>query len=102
LFGHLWEKDDIQVLKEMVESNVDQATIMQRFPEDEWGVIQQCYAYHCNNGRFLATYSRKSQYTRATRWIDTPEYKSSNVLMSDTSSGRISSSLLRAASISSE
>jgi hypothetical protein len=86
LFGHLWEKDDIQVLKEMVESNVDQATIMQRFPEDEWGVIQQRYAYHCNNGRFLATYSGKRQYTRATRWIDTPEYHSSNVLMSDTPS----------------
>jgi len=86
LFGHLWEKDDIQVLREMIESNVDQATIMQRFPEDEWRVIQQRYAYHCNNGRFLATYSGKKQYARTARWMDTLEYQSSNVLMSDTPS----------------
>ncbi len=86
LFGHLWDKQDVQDLKAMVESNVDQAVIMQRFPEDEWGVIQQRYAYHCNNGRFLATYSGKRQYTRATRWIDTPEYQSSKALMSDTPS----------------
>jgi len=88
LFGHLWEKDDIQVLREMIESNVDQATIMQRFPEDEWRVIQQRHAYHCNNGRFLATYSGKKQYARTARWMDTPEYQSSNVLMSDTPSSK--------------
>ena len=93
LFGHLWEKDDIQVLREMIESNVDQATIMQRFPEDEWRVIQQRYAYHCNNGRFLATYSGKKQYARTARWMDTPEYQSSNVLMSDTPSSKTLASL---------
>jgi len=93
LFGHLWEKDDIQVLREMIESNVDQATIMQRFPEDEWRVIQQRYAYHCNNGRFLATYSGKKQYARTARWMDTLEYQSSNVLMSDTPSSKTLASL---------
>jgi hypothetical protein len=86
LFGHLWEKEDIQVLKEMVEANVDQATIMQRFPEDKWEVIQQRYAYHCNNGRWLATYSGEKKYTRATRWFDTQEYQNSKALMSDTPS----------------
>ena len=86
LFGHLWEKEDIQVLREMVEANVDQAKIMQRFPEDRWEVIQQRYAYHCNNGRWLATYSGEKKYTRATRWTDTPEYQNLKALMSDTPS----------------
>lgn len=85
LFGSLWEKEDIQELRELVEANVDQAEIMQRFPEDNWGVIQQRYSYHCNNGRWLATYSGEKKYTRATRWIDTQEYKDSQVSVSGTS-----------------
>jgi len=80
LVGHLWDKEDVCVLKEMVEANIDQAIIMQRFPEDEWGMIQQRYSYHCNNGRFLATYSGKKKYTRATCWFDTPEYQASQKL----------------------
>jgi hypothetical protein len=86
LFGHLWKREDIQVLKGMVEANVDQATIMQRFPEDDWGTIQQWYAYHCNHGRFLATYSGEKKYTRATRWTDTEEYQTSQIQASETSS----------------
>jgi hypothetical protein len=83
LFGHLWDKEDVRDLKEMVEANVDQAIIMQRFPDDQWGVIQQRYAYHCNNGRWLATYSGEKKYLRATRWIDTPEYQTSQTPSSD-------------------
>lgn len=85
LFGHFWEKRDVQDLKAMVEANVDQVTIMQRFPEDEWGMIQQRYAYHCNNGRFLATYSGKKKYSRSTRWIDTPEYQRAAAPVSESS-----------------
>jgi len=80
LFGHLWDKQDVQELKEMVEGNIDQAIIMQRFPEDPWGVIQQRYSYHLNNGRFLASYSGVKKYTRATCWFDTPEYQASQKL----------------------
>jgi hypothetical protein len=83
LIGHLWDKADIQRLKEMVEANVDQAIIMQQFPDEKWDVIQQRYAHHCNNGRWLATYSGEKKYTRATRWIDTPEYKASKGFSND-------------------
>lgn len=82
--GHLWDKQDVADLKEMVESNTDQATIMQRFPEDRWEQIQQRYRYYWNNGRWPTTYSGKKKYTRMTRWIDTPEYQRSKALVSDT------------------
>jgi hypothetical protein len=36
----VWEREDVKLLKELVESNADQEVIMRAFPEDRWGTIQ--------------------------------------------------------------
>lgn len=72
--GSYWEQDEINKLRDMIEANVDQMNILRTFPQYTWRQLQQRYAYHFNNNRWLKSYSGEVKYTLHQKWSDTDEY----------------------------
>lgn len=68
-----WSKHDLQQLKQMVEGNVPQVTIMRAFPILTWQDIQKRYAYHFGNGSFAPHYAGEKQYPAHFTYAKTDE-----------------------------
>jgi hypothetical protein len=68
-----WSKHDLQQLKQMVEGNVPQVTIMRAFPILTWQDIQKRYAYHFGNGSFAPHYAGEKKYPAHFTYAKTDE-----------------------------
>jgi hypothetical protein len=76
----LWSKDEIEHLRQLVESHTDQVEILRAFPDHTWESLQDIYSYNCTpNRRWFAEYAGKRPYPQRTRWPDTLEYKLLNI-----------------------
>lgn len=71
--GSFWTQEDLNKLGDLIESNVDQIDILRTFPQYTWRQLQQRYAYHFNNNKWLKTYTGAVKYTRHKKWSDTEE-----------------------------
>jgi hypothetical protein len=69
-----WTQDELETLREMIESSAPQVDILRRFPGPTWRAIQERYAYHFNNKRYFAGYNGERKYGKKTRWQDTEEF----------------------------
>ncbi|MCA0453892.1 MAG: recombinase family protein [Chloroflexi bacterium] len=68
-----WSKHDLQQLKQMVEGNVPQVTIMRAFPLLTWQDIQKRYAYHFGGGSFALHYAGEKKYPAHFTYAKTDE-----------------------------
>jgi DNA invertase Pin-like site-specific DNA recombinase len=73
--GYFWEDEDLEKLRQMVESNNDQVEILRTFPQYTWRALQERYAYNFNHKHWPSTYTGKLPYPRRTKWADTLEAK---------------------------
>ena len=74
-----WTADELETLREMVESSAPQIEILRRFPGPTWRAIQDRYGYHFNNKRWFAGYTGERKYGKKARWQDTEEFKQEQV-----------------------
>jgi len=72
--GSFWTSEDIDKLRDLIETDVDQIHILRTFPQYTWRQLQQRYAYHFNGNRWLKSYAGEVKYTRHKKWSDTDEY----------------------------
>jgi DNA invertase Pin-like site-specific DNA recombinase len=91
--GYFWDEAELEALREMFDSHVDQWEILRAFPDYAWRSLQERYAYKYGNGHFPRHYAGKKPYNRHTRWQDTAEYQAesinaSQLAMSDASIDR--------------
>jgi len=70
-----WTREELELLRRMVESDVDQIDILRTFPEHTWRALKQRYAYTFNNNLWRLSYCGKRPYHGNTRWSDTAEYR---------------------------
>ncbi len=74
---YYWEPQDLEILRHLVESNVDQVEILRAFPEMTWRLLQMRYSYHFNpDNHWPKTYTGTVLYPIHTCWADTEEAKS--------------------------
>lgn len=88
---YYWPKEDIELLRQMIEGNADQIDILRAFPTSTWYVLMCRYADRFNNRRWPETYTGKKIYPVETRWTDTEEYKQEEDLRPSVSSTPIHS-----------
>ncbi len=72
--GYFWDEEELESLREMFDTHVDQWEILRAFPDYAWRSLQERYAYKYGNGHFPHHYDGKKPYNRHTRWQDTAEY----------------------------
>ncbi|MCK6580684.1 MAG: recombinase family protein [Anaerolineae bacterium] len=72
--GYFWDEAELETLREMFDSHVDQWEILRAFPDYAWRSLQERYAYRYGNGYYPKHYAGKKPYNRHTRWQDTAEY----------------------------
>ena len=72
--GSFWTQEDINKLRDLIESNENQIDILRTFPQYTWRQLQQRYAYHFNNNRWVKSYAGEVKYTRHKKWSDTDEH----------------------------
>ena len=70
-----WTKEDIDRLRQMVESNTDQVELLAAFPGATWRAIREFYGYHFVRGLWHKHYRGRVIYDDKTRWQDTAEYR---------------------------
>lgn len=73
--GHFWQPSSLNLLRQMVESDVDQVEILRTFPGYSWRALQARYAYNFGDGHWRIQYAGKMSYNRDTRWEDTEEFR---------------------------
>ncbi|MBK8034720.1 MAG: recombinase family protein [Chloroflexi bacterium] len=73
--GYFWDEPELEALRAMIDSNVDQWRILREFPDYTWRSLQERYAYRYGNGYYPKHYAGKKPYNRFARWQDTAEYQ---------------------------
>ncbi|MBZ0305729.1 MAG: hypothetical protein K8I82_06645 [Anaerolineae bacterium] len=81
--GFFWDDEDIEKLKELIESRAPQAEILKAFPDCSWKILRDRYMYHFGKGRrFTEIYNvfggkkrNERRYRVNDRWENTDEYK---------------------------
>ena len=90
--GYFWDEEELETLREMFDTHVDQWEILRAFPDYAWQSLQERYAYKYGNGHVPRHYAGKKPYNRHTRWQDTAEYqaeiKASQLAASTASTGK--------------
>ena len=85
--GYFWEKDEVEKLREMIESNVDQVEILRAFPDYTWRALQERYSYRFGKRQWQQLYRGKRTYTKNTKWSDTAEYQAERAQAQLTTNG---------------
>jgi hypothetical protein len=74
--GYFWDEAELNTLRTMIETSVDQWEILRAFPNYTWRALQERYSYNFGNGLWYKDYKGKKPYNRNKRWSDTVEYQS--------------------------
>jgi hypothetical protein len=70
-----WSEDELNHMREMVETGVPQWQIMKTFPDCNWNMIVLRYLYHFGEGSFAKVYQGEKKYPYNAYWKDTDEYQ---------------------------
>jgi hypothetical protein len=73
--GFFWESEDLENLRQMIDTNVDQVEILRTYPAYTWRALLERYAYNFGNGKRPQNYAGKRPYSNKVRWADTKEAK---------------------------
>jgi hypothetical protein len=73
--SYYWETEDLEKLRQMIESDVDQWEILRMFPDYNWRALQERYAYNFGGGYWRRAYAGQRPYSRNAKWADTEEYQ---------------------------
>lgn len=72
---YYWTTTELELLRQMVESDVDQIEILRAFPEHTWRALKQRYAFKFNHNLWKLSYGGKHPYSGNTKWQNTAEYQ---------------------------
>jgi hypothetical protein len=70
-----WSPDELERLRQMVESHASQVELLRAFPGVSWRGIRERYTYHFGRGKWRGVYQGQVRYDGKTRWEDTEEYQ---------------------------
>jgi hypothetical protein len=70
-----WSPDELDRLRQMVESHASQVELLCAFPGVSWRGIRERYTYHFGRGKWRGVYRGKVRYGGNIRWEDTEEYQ---------------------------
>jgi DNA invertase Pin-like site-specific DNA recombinase len=70
-----WSEEELNHMRQMVETAVPQWQIMKTFPDCNWNMIVLRYLYHFGEGSFAKVYQGEKKYPYSAYWKDTDEYQ---------------------------